>query len=72
MKVGVVGAGFVGSTASYAMVMSGVGREIVMVDVNRERAEAQADDISHAVPFAHPLRHLCGRLQEPGGEPGRS
>ncbi len=60
MKVGVVGAGLVGSTAAYAMVMSGVGREIVMVDVSRERAEAQADDISHAVPFANPLDIYAG------------
>lgn len=60
MKVGVVGAGFVGSTAAYAMVMSDVGREIVIVDANRERAEAQADDISHAVPFAHPLDIYAG------------
>lgn len=60
MKVGVVGAGFVGSTTAYAMVMSDVGREIVIVDANRERAEAQADDISHAVPFAHPLDIYAG------------
>jgi L-lactate dehydrogenase len=60
MKVGVVGAGFVGSTAAYAMVMSDVGREIVIVDLNRERAQAQADDISHAVPFAHPLDIYAG------------
>jgi L-lactate dehydrogenase len=60
MKVGVVGAGQVGSTAAYAMVMNGVGREIVMVDVSRERAQAQADDISHAIPFAHPLDIYAG------------
>lgn len=60
MKVGVVGAGFVGSTTAYAMVMSDVGREIVIVDANRERAKAQADDISHAVPFAHPLDIYAG------------
>ena len=37
--------------------MSGVGREIVLVDLNRARAEAEAEanDIFHAVPFAHPL-----------------
>jgi L-lactate dehydrogenase len=35
--------------------MSGIGREIVLVDLNRARAEAEANDISHAVPFAHPL-----------------
>lgn len=55
MKIGVVGCGMVGSASAYALVMSGVGREIVMVDLKRERAEAEANDISHAVPFAHPL-----------------
>jgi len=55
MKIGIVGCGMVGSTAAYALVMSGVGREIVLVDLNRARAEAEANDIYHAVPFAHPL-----------------
>src|SRR3954463_2220971 len=55
MKIGVVGCGMVGSASAYALVMSGVGREIVLVDLKRERAEAEATDISHAVPFAHPL-----------------
>ena len=60
MKIGVVGCGMVGSTSAYALVMSGVGREIVLVDVNRARAEAEANDIYHAVPFAHPLTVLRG------------
>lgn len=34
MKVGIIGAGFVGSTAAYALVMRGIGREIVLVDKN--------------------------------------
>ena len=55
MKVGIVGSGFVGATAGYALVMQGVGREIVLVDKNAARAAAEADDIRHAVPFAHPL-----------------
>lgn len=55
MKVGIVGSGFVGATAGYALVMQGVGREIVLVDKNTSRAAAEADDIRHAVPFAHPL-----------------
>ena len=60
MKIGVVGSGYVGATAAYAMVMNGVGREIVLVDKNTERAQAEADDILHAVPFAHPLRIVAG------------
>src|SRR4030095_6127521 len=55
-----VGCGMVGSVSAYALVMSGVGREIVLVDLNRARAEAEANDISHAVPFAHPLTVRAG------------
>jgi len=60
MKVGVVGSGMVGATAAYALVMRGVGREVVLVDKNEGRAAAEADDIRHAVPFAHPLEICSG------------
>ena len=60
MKIGIVGAGYVGATAAYALVMRGVGREIVLVDKNSERAAAEADDIRHAVPFANPLQIAAG------------
>jgi L-lactate dehydrogenase len=60
MKVAIVGSGFVGATAGYALVMQGVGREIVLVDKNTARAAAEADDIRHAVPFAHPLDVRAG------------
>lgn len=55
MKIGIVGAGYVGATAAYAMVMQGVGSEIVIVDLNEKAAVAQAEDIVHATPFAHPI-----------------
>lgn len=52
MKIGIVGSGFVGSTAAYAMVMQGgIVSEIVMVDRNTIRAQAEAADIAHAIPF---------------------
>jgi L-lactate dehydrogenase len=60
MKIGIVGSGLVGSTAAYAMVMRGIGRQIVLVDLNAARARAEADDIQHAVPFAHPMRVMSG------------
>jgi L-lactate dehydrogenase len=60
MKVGIVGCGFVGATAGYALVMQGVGREVVLVDKDTARAETEADDIRHAVPFAHPLEIRAG------------
>jgi len=67
VKVGIIGSGMVGSTAAYAMVMRGVGREIVLVDKNTARAQAEADDISHAVPFAHPLQVRAGDYADLAG-----
>jgi L-lactate dehydrogenase len=67
MKVGIVGSGFVGATAAYALVMRGVGREVVLVDKNTARAAAEADDIRHAVPFAHPLHVRCGEYADLAG-----
>ncbi len=51
MKVGIVGCGFVGSTAAYAMALSGAASEIVLVDLNFDMAQAHAEDILHATPF---------------------
>ncbi len=67
MKTGIVGSGFVGATAAYALVMRGVGRRVVLVDMNRARAEAEADDILHAVPFAHPLEVSAGDYADLAG-----
>ncbi len=51
MKIGIVGAGMVGSSAGYALAMTDSVSEIVLVDRNDALARAQAEDISHAVPF---------------------
>lgn len=67
MKVGIVGSGFVGATAGYALVMQGIGREIVLVDKNAARATAEADDIRHAVPFSHPLEVRAGDYSDLDG-----
>lgn len=64
MKVGIVGSGLVGATAAYALVMRGIGREIVLVDKNAQRAEAEAADIRHAVPFAHRLEIRAGEYAD--------
>ena len=67
MKIGIVGSGLVGATAAYALVMRGVGREIVLVDKNEARASAEADDLLHAVPFAHPLTVRAGGYADLAG-----
>ena len=60
MKVGIIGTGMVGSTAAYALIMRGVGREIVLVDLDEKRARAEANDLLHAVPFANQLTVTAG------------
>lgn len=67
MKIGIIGAGMVGSTAAYAMVMRGVGNEIVLVDRNTDLAAAQATDILHATPFSHPTRLHAGNYEDLDG-----
>jgi len=67
MKIGVIGSGFVGSTSAYAMLMRGIGREIVLLDVNKARAQAEADDILHAAPFAEPVNVHAGDYSDLAG-----
>ncbi len=56
MKVGVVGAGMVGSAAANAIVLTGQASEVVLVDADAARAEAEAADIRHGAPFFHATR----------------
>lgn len=53
MKVGIVGAGMVGSAAANALMLRGAASEVILVDRDRKRAEAEAQDILHATPFAY-------------------
>ncbi|MBT8356000.1 MAG: L-lactate dehydrogenase [Desulfofustis sp.] len=56
MKVGIIGAGLVGSTAAYSLALSGAAREIILIDRNERLAQAQAEDILHATPFSSTVR----------------
>ncbi len=67
MKIGIVGSGFVGATAAYALVMRGVANEIVLVDQDEKRAKAEADDIFHAVPFASSVNVYAGSYADLAG-----
>lgn len=62
MKIGIVGCGEVGSACAYACVLRGVGTELVLVDKNELLATAQAEDISHATPFAKAMPVSSGPL----------
>lgn len=66
-RVAVVGVGNVGATFAYALLLSGLAAEIVLIDVNRARAEGEAMDLNHAVPFAHPTRIWPGDFADGAG-----
>jgi L-lactate dehydrogenase len=59
-KVAIVGAGNVGATFAYALLLDGLVGEIVLIDVDRERAEGEAMDLNHAVPLSNPARIWVG------------
>jgi L-lactate dehydrogenase len=60
MKAGIVGCGFVGSTAAYTLVLRGLVNELVLIDLNTRAARAHAEDILHATPFARAVRVVAG------------
>lgn len=60
MKIGIVGCGQVGSSIAYACVLRGIGTEMLLVDANHTLAAAQAEDISHATPFAKSMPITSG------------
>jgi len=66
-KLGIVGTGFVGSTFAYTAVLRGLASEIVLVDKRRDKADGEAMDLSHAVPFARPVRVRSGDYPDLAG-----
>jgi len=63
-KITVVGAGSVGSTIAYSLVVMGIASEIVMIDINDEKARGEAMDIKQGVPFSHPASIYAGEYAD--------
>lgn len=59
-KIAVIGAGGVGATTAYALMIQGIGSEIVLIDVNRDKAEGEAMDLQHGASFVHPVDVYAG------------
>ena len=59
-KAVMVGCGFVGSASVFALMQSGLFSEIALIDANQEKAEGEAMDISHGIPFAKQMRIYAG------------
>jgi len=59
-RVAIIGVGNVGASTAYALLMSGVAGEIVLIDANPAKAEGEAMDLEHALPFTPPTRIFAG------------
>ena len=63
-KVAIIGCGFVGSASAFALMESGLFSEMVLIDVDAERAEGEALDISHGTAFASPIDIYAGTYDD--------
>lgn len=59
-KVAIIGCGFVGSATAFTLMQSGLFTEMVLIDVDHDRAEGEALDIAHGMPFASPMNIYAG------------
>ena len=59
-KAAMIGCGFVGSASVFALMQSGLFTEIVLIDADKSKAEGEAMDISHGIPFARQMKIYAG------------
>ncbi|MDX1797351.1 MAG: L-lactate dehydrogenase [Candidatus Lokiarchaeia archaeon] len=63
-KISIIGCGNVGVRYAYALIIKGIAREIVMVDINRKRLEGEVMDLSHTAPYTSPVNIIPGNYED--------
>lgn len=63
-KIAVIGCGFVGSTCAFTLMQSNLFSEMVLIDVDKDRAEGEAMDMSHGLPFETPMKIYAGEYED--------
>ncbi|MBQ8320625.1 MAG: L-lactate dehydrogenase [Clostridia bacterium] len=66
-KITIIGAGWVGASIAYTMVTQGIAADIVLIDINNDKAVAEAVDIKQAAPFLVPARVKEGTYEDAVG-----
>lgn len=66
-KVGIIGTGMVGSSFAYALMQRSIATEIVLVDADPERAQGEAMDLNHGLPFVRPITIRAGDYADLAG-----
>lgn len=63
-KITIIGSGSVGSTVAYTLTVGGIASEIVIIDINNEKALGEALDIRQGIPFYNPCQIYAGSYQD--------
>lgn len=63
-KVAIIGCGFVGASSAFSLMQSGLFSEMVLLDVDQKKAEGEAMDIRHGVPFAKAMKIYAGNYDD--------
>jgi L-lactate dehydrogenase len=63
-KCAIIGCGFVGASSAFSLVESGLFSELVLIDANHDKAEGEAMDLSHGMPFARPMEIYAGTYDD--------
>ena len=66
-KIGIIGCGNVGMTVAYTLMSHGLCTEMVLIDVNRQKAESEAMDLGHCLPFLCPMQIYSGDYENLNG-----
>ena len=66
-KVSIIGCGNVGIRYAYALIIKGVARHLVLVDLDRKRADGEAKDLSHGAPYYSPVEITAGGYPDIAG-----
>jgi L-lactate dehydrogenase len=66
-KISIIGAGYVGSATAFALLNHGIATDIVLVDVNNDRAKGEAMDLDHGKVFVSPVNVVAGSYEDTTG-----
>ena len=63
-KAAIIGCGFVGSATAFTLMQSQLFSELVLVDVDFDKADGEAKDIAHGIPFAGQMKIHAGTYED--------
>ena len=63
-KEAIIGCGFVGTSIAFSLVQKGIFSELVLIDANEKKAEGEAMDLSHGLPFTKPMEIKAGGYED--------